>query len=109
MAGNIVELTESNFESEVLESSVPVVVDFWAEWCGPCRALAPVIADLAKSVEGRAKVAKLDIDSAQGLAVKYGVNAIPTVLIFKGGEPEKRFVGFTELDELQAAVDEVIS
>lgn len=85
--------TESNFDSEVLKSSVPVLVDFWAEWCGPCRALAPAIDALATEFQGKAKVGKLNVDEAQGLAVKYGVQSIPTVIVFKGGQVARKIVG----------------
>ncbi|MFO0895680.1 MAG: thioredoxin [Phycisphaerales bacterium] len=85
--------TESNFDSEVLKSSVPVLVDFWAEWCGPCRALAPAIDALAAEFQGKAKVGKLNVDEAQGLAVKYGVQSIPTVIVFKGGQVARKIVG----------------
>jgi len=107
MAGKIIELTEDNFESEVLESSVPVVVDFWAEWCGPCRALSPIIEQLADAVDGKAKVGKVNVDNAQSVAMNYGISAIPTVIIFKNGEPEKKMVGLTTLQDLQNAVNEL--
>ncbi|MDX2197479.1 MAG: thioredoxin [Phycisphaerae bacterium] len=85
--------TDSNFESEVLQSSVPVVVDFWAEWCGPCRMLGPVMDQLATDFSGRVKVGKLNIDNAPTIAAKYGVQSIPTVLIFQNGQPTERVVG----------------
>ena len=105
MAENVIELTADNFDTEVLEASMPVVVDFWAPWCGPCRALAPIIEQLASAVEGKAKVGKLDIDSAQSVAMNYNVSSIPTVIIFKNGEPAKVLVGLTNLQTLQDAVN----
>ena len=91
--GSAVNLTESNFEQEVLKSNVPVLVDFWAEWCGPCRALAPIVEELAVELQGKMKVAKLDVDAAQDLAGQYNVMSIPTLLIFKNGEPVEQMVG----------------
>ena len=86
-------LTEKNFEQEVLKSNVPVLVDFWAEWCGPCRAIAPIVEELATELQGKMKVAKVDVDQAQELAVEYNVMSIPTLLIFKNGKPVEEIVG----------------
>ncbi len=96
-------ITEQNFESEVLQSDKPVLVDFWASWCGPCRMLAPVIAELAEEYEGRAKVGKVNVDEQQALAVRYRVSSIPTVIVFKNGEPVASSVGVrpkAQLEEL---------
>ena len=98
------EFTEGNFESEVLQSSEPVLVDFWAEWCQPCRLLGPTIDALAERFDGQVKVGKIDTDAQQQVAVKYGISAIPTVILFKGGEPVKKFVGLTSEDDLAAAM-----
>ena len=87
------EFTEENFDSEVINSSQPVLVDFWAEWCGPCKMIAPLIDAVAAETEGIAKVGKLDIDKAGALAQKYGVQSIPTILYFKDGEEKDRIVG----------------
>ena len=95
MGANVVELTDATFQSEVLDSSQPVLVDFWAPWCGPCRAIAPVIDQLAAENLGSVKVAKLNVDPpiGQGTAVQFGVESIPTLILFKNGEPVQRFVG----------------
>ncbi len=107
MAENILELTDDNFQSEVLESPVPVVVDFWAEWCGPCRAMSPIMEQLANSADQTAKVTKLNVDNARNIAMNYGISAIPTIIIFVNGQPYKKFVGLTSLQELQNAIKEV--
>jgi len=99
------EFTEGNFESEVLTASEPVLVDFWAEWCQPCRLLGPTIDALADRFNGKVKVGKVDTDANQQVAFKYGISAIPTVILFKGGEPVKKFVGLTSEDDLAAAME----
>jgi thioredoxin 1 len=94
MAGqNTLEFTDENFQSEVMQSDVPVLVDFWAEWCGPCRMLGPTIDQVATEVKGKAKVGKIDIDSAQEVAVQLGIQSIPTVILFKNGQAVNRWVG----------------
>ena len=103
---NVQEFTDGNFESVVLQSDVPVLVDFWAEWCMPCRILAPTIDEVADEYTGTVKVGKLDTDANREVAVKYGISAIPTVMIFKGGEVVKKFVGLTKKEELAAAIAE---
>jgi len=87
------EITDANFEQEVLKSSKPVLVDFWATWCGPCRAIAPSIEELAKEYEGRAVVGKMDVDANDQIPAKYGIRNIPTVLFFKNGELADKMVG----------------
>ncbi|MCA9275009.1 MAG: thioredoxin [Phycisphaerales bacterium] len=106
-SANVKEFTDSNFDSEVLGASEPVLVDFWAEWCMPCRILAPTIDEVADSNAGKVKVGKVDIDGNQGVAVKYGISAIPTVVIFKDGEIAKKFVGLTKKEDLEAAIAEL--
>ena len=101
MAGkNVLEFTDGNFESEVLKSDVPVLVDFTATWCGPCKALAPIVEKVADELQGKVKVGKLDIDANGEITKKYGVRSVPTVLIFRGGEKVGQHVGLTTRDKL---------
>lgn len=97
--------TDANFDAEVLSASAPVLVDFWAEWCMPCKILGPTIDELADSYHGKALVGKVDIDANQEIAMKFGISAIPTVIIFKDGQPAKKFVGLTKKEDLAAALD----
>lgn len=101
-------LTNESFENEVLHSDIPVVVDFWASWCGPCRMVAPIIEELALEYSGKAKVGKVNVDEEAELAVKYGIVSIPTVLIFKNGEVMEKLVGAQSQDEYEDAVDKYI-
>jgi thioredoxin 1 len=110
MAGNNVqEFTSSNWQKEVLESTVPVVVDFWAVWCGPCRMIGPSIDQLADEYAGRVKVGKVNVDDEQELAVKYRVTNIPRVYIFNGGELKDEMVGVKAKDFYQAAINRVLA
>jgi thioredoxin 1 len=99
------EVNDLNFNSEVLQSSEPVLVDFWAPWCGPCRQIAPVVEQLAGENAGSAKVVKLNVDDAPSAAQNYGVSSIPTLMVFKGGEVVDRFVGVQPKVRLQEAID----
>jgi thioredoxin 1 len=109
MAGaGVLEFTDSNFDAEVLKSSQPVLVDFWAEWCQPCRSLTPTIDALAVEYQGKAKVGKVDTDANMDVPVKYGINAIPTVLLFKNGQVARKFVGVTSKDQFKRAIDEAL-
>jgi len=102
------EFTDDNFQEEVLNSNQPVLVDFWAEWCGPCRALGPMIDELSAEYEGKAKIGKLDIDTNRDAAMKYGIQSIPSIIIFKDGEVINKFVGISPKDELVSAIDAAI-
>jgi thioredoxin 1 len=102
---NVVEFTDQNFEEEVLKSSTPVLVDFWAEWCMPCRMLAPTIEKIAKDYAGKVKVGKLDTDANRDVAAKYSISAIPTVILFRNGEVAQKFVGLRKEQEFKAALD----
>ena len=106
MAGqNVVEFTDQNFEDEVLKSTNPVLVDFWAEWCMPCRLLAPTIEKIAKDYVGKVKVGKLDTDANRDVSIKYGISAIPTVILFKGGQVVQKFVGLRKENDFKEALD----
>lgn len=102
------EITDANFEETVLKSKKPVLVDFWAAWCGPCRMVGPVIDEISNEYEGKAVVGKLDVDANQEFAAKYGVRNIPTVLIFKDGEMVDRKVGVSPKDTYSQALDALI-
>ena len=106
MAGpNTLEFTDGNFDDEVLGATVPVLVDFWAEWCGPCKALGPVIDELADEYVGRAKVGKVDTDANREVSVRFSVSAIPTVIIFHNGEIVEKFVGLRGKKDFEAVLN----
>lgn len=104
--GKAIALTEQNFDQEVLQSDIPVLVDFWAPWCGPCRMIAPTIEQLAEEMAGQAKVCKLNVDEATGLAARYSVTSIPTLIIFKDGQIVDRYVGAQSKERLRDALIE---
>lgn len=108
-ARNTIELSEQDFSSEVLQSDIPVLVDFWASWCGPCRMIAPVIEKLSVDYAGKAKVCKLDVDAFGAVAAQYGVMSIPTVLLFKDGKELSRFVGVQPKAVFDEALDNLIN
>ena len=101
----IFEVTDSNFDQEVLKSDQPVMVDFWAAWCGPCRALAPLVDEIAKSYLGKVRVAKMDVDKNMATPQRYGVRGIPTLLIFRGGQVREQIVGYVPKETIQKALD----
>lgn len=105
--GAVAEINDDNFSSEVLESSEPVLVDFWAPWCGPCRQLTPIVEELASENEGAVKVIKVNVDDASKVAQEYGIQSIPTLLVFKNGEVQQRIVGVKPKAQLQEILDEV--
>ena len=102
---NVKEFTDGNFEAEVLKSSEPVLVDFWAEWCMPCRMLAPTIEKIAKEYAGKVKVGKLDTDANRDVSMKYGISAIPTVLLFHEGQVKQKFVGLRKEADFKEVLD----
>lgn len=109
MAGNsVLEVTDSNFEQEVLKSPTAVMIDFWAAWCGPCKAIAPVVDEIAQSYAGKLKVVKMDVDKCPATPSRYGVRGIPTLLIFKDGVVKEQIVGYVPKESIQKAVDKLV-
>jgi len=104
-AANILTATSQNFPAEVLSSTQPVLVDFWAEWCGPCKMLGPVLDELATEYAGKARIAKVNIDDHQDLATQFGIRAIPTLLLFKGGQVVEQVVGLKSKRDLKSSLD----
>lgn len=105
---NVLNVTDQNFKQEVLESELPVLVDFWAPWCGPCKMVGPVVESLAAENEGKIVVAKLNVDDNKNTAAEYGIRGIPTLAFFKNGAEVKRIVGAQGKPQLQKAIDEVV-
>ena len=105
---NVTNLTETTFDQEVLNSSVPVLVDFWAPWCGPCKMIAPIIDEIADEKGAAAKIAKVDVDQNQSIAARYGVRAIPTLLLFKNGEVKEQIVGMVSKSNLVAKIEALL-
>jgi thioredoxin 1 len=105
----IVEITDANFDQLVLKSEQPVLIDFWAAWCGPCRALAPIVDEIAQSYTGRVKVGKMDVDKNAATPQRYGVRGIPTLLLFKDGQVKEQIVGYVARDVIEKALDKNVT
>lgn len=105
MAGNVVEFTDANFQSEVMDSSTPVLVDFWAPWCGPCKMIAPTIEELANQYGGKVKIGKLNTDENPNVASEHNISAIPTVMLFKGGQMVDKVMGVAPKDKFVKWID----
>ena len=108
MNGSVVHVTESNFEEEVVNSDIPVLVDFWAEWCGPCKMIAPILDEIAKEYGEKLKICKIDVDSNPDIAPKFGIRGIPTLIMFKDGNAESTKVGAVSKSQLVEFVDEIM-
>ena len=108
MAETIMQVTDSTFEAEVLKSDIPVLVDFWAEWCGPCRMVAPVVEEVAKQYEGKVKVAKVDVDQNQRIATQFQIRSIPSLYIFKNGKVAGQIVGAVPKQQITSALDKIL-
>ncbi len=104
-SANVLTITQGNFKSEVLDSKVPVLIDFWATWCGPCRAVGPIVESLGVEYAGRAKVGKIDVDTEQALAQQFGIASIPTLIVFKDGKPVESVLGARPKPQLVALLD----
>ena len=110
MASNdVIQLQDSTFDKEVLKSDVPVLVDFWAVWCGPCKAIAPVVEELAKQYKGKVKIAKMDVDEHQQVPQQFGIRSIPTLLLFKGGRVVDTIVGAVSKSKLEDSLKKALS
>jgi thioredoxin 1 len=105
MAGNVIELTDASFDETIQNSDVPVLVDFWAPWCGPCRMMTPIIEQIATEYAEKAKVCKVNTDEARDTAVEFRVNAIPTLIVFKGGQIQKKWVGATSKKDISDTIN----
>ena len=108
MAENLIEFTDDNFDAEVLKSDLPVLVDFWAEWCGPCKMIAPIVEEIAGDYAGKVKVGKVNVDINNQVAMQYGIRGIPALLVFKGGSVANQIVGAVPKNNITQILDEVI-
>jgi thioredoxin 1 len=106
---DLLRITDANFETEVVGSKMPVLVDFFADWCGPCRMLSPIVEELARDYAGRIKVGKVDVDQNQGIAEKFGIASIPTVILFKGGKNVEKVIGLETKAELRKRLDKLLA
>ena len=109
MGENTLKITDANFEAEVTKSHLPVLVDFWAEWCGPCRLVGPILEELAPAYKDKLKIGKLNVDENQDAPTKFGVMNIPTMILFKGGKEVERIVGALSKNELQKKMDRILA
>jgi len=107
MAGNVIELNDASFDKTVHGSDIPVLVDFWAPWCGPCKMMAPILEEIADDYSEKAKICKLNTDDARDSAMEFNISAIPTIILFKDGQVQKKWVGLTSKKDLTAAIDEI--
>ena len=108
MADNVIEFNDQNFESEVLESKTPVLVDFWAVWCGPCKAIAPIIEEIANDFNGKVSVGKVDVDNNNQVAMKYGIRSIPTLLLFNNGEVVDQVIGSVGKESIESMLSKAL-
>ena len=108
MADNVIEFNDQNFDSEVLESKTPVLVDFWAVWCGPCRAIAPIIEEIANDFNGKVSVGKVDVDNNNQVAMKYGIRSIPTLLLFNNGEVVDQVIGNVGKESIESMLNKAL-
>ena len=108
MAENVIEFSDQSFDSSVLESDVPVLVDFWAVWCGPCKAIAPIIEEIANDYDGKVKVGKVDVDNNNQVAMKFGIRSIPTLLLFKSGEVVDQVIGNVGKESIESMLNKAL-
>jgi len=108
MADSVIELTDATFDKTVHDSEVPVLVDFWAPWCGPCKMIAPIVHEIADEYADKAKICRLNTDDARDSAMEFGISAIPTLILFKDGQVQKKWVGLTSKKDLAEAIDELL-
>jgi len=109
MAENVIELNDQNFDSDVLKAGTPVLVDFWALWCGPCKAIAPIVEEIANDYSGKVKVGKMDVDRNNQVAMRYGIRSIPTLLVFNNGEVVDQVIGNVGKDSIESMLNKALS
>ena len=108
MSENIKHVTDASFDSDVLQSDTPVLVDFWAEWCGPCKMIAPILEDVAKEYAGKIQITKMDVDANQAIPAKFGIRGIPTLIVFKGGQEQERIVGAVSREAIAKVIEKYV-